>query len=132
MAESDSRSERTPDLLEAAAAALSVGPKKLLFAFSIGKSNVQSLQLGHSGSIPITVAFKVRTSNPHRYSCRPATGLLRPGTQQQVSVKLSAQCKLPADYEDCDDRFKVFFHPLDPLQVRCAWPQSNRGFESKA
>lgn len=106
-----------PELVEAASAALSVSPATLRFAFTIGKANIQSLRLSHTGSVPYAVAFKVRTSNPRRYTCRPATGFLGPGAQQQVSVKLAAQYKISTDYTCCDDRFKVFFHVLDPRQV---------------
>ncbi|OAY73474.1 Vesicle-associated protein 1-3 [Ananas comosus] len=52
------------------------------------------------------VAFKIKTTNPKKYSVRPNNGIISPGTTCNVTITMQAQKEIPPDYH-CKDKFLV-------------------------
>ncbi|CAI9103636.1 OLC1v1002159C1 [Oldenlandia corymbosa var. corymbosa] len=52
------------------------------------------------------VAFKVKTTNPRKYSVRPNSGVIQPGSVTNVTVNMQALKEMPADMQ-CKDKFLV-------------------------
>ncbi|KAL0928339.1 hypothetical protein M5K25_000214 [Dendrobium thyrsiflorum] len=52
------------------------------------------------------VAFKVKTTNPKKYTVRPNTGIVLPGSTCDVLVTMQAQKEAPPDMQ-CKDKFLV-------------------------
>ncbi|CAM8935458.1 unnamed protein product [Rhodiola kirilowii] len=50
------------------------------------------------------VAFKVKTTNPNKYSVSPNAGIVEPGSTCIVTVMMKAQKEVPADI-GCKDKF---------------------------
>lgn len=52
------------------------------------------------------VAFKVKTTNPRKYSVRPASGIVLPRGSCGITVTMQAPKEIPPDYH-CKDKFLV-------------------------
>lgn len=94
------------------ASALKWDPACLTFPVAIGKAAVQTLRATNSTSNAYT--FKVKTTNPKRYSVRPNVGVVQPGQEVTVTVQLPALKEVPADMQKCKDKFQVLTLQLDP------------------
>ena len=87
-------------------------PPCLTFPVAIGKPSVQQLRAINSSDQ--TYTFKVKTTNPKRYSVRPNVGVVWPGQEVTVTVQLPAMKELPTDMQKCKDKFQVLTLKLDP------------------
>ncbi|KAG8663979.1 vesicle-associated protein 1-3 isoform X1 [Manihot esculenta] len=81
---------------------LDIQPTELKFPFELKKQSSCSMQLTNKSDK--YVAFKVKTTNPKKYSVRPNTGVILPGTTCNVSVTMQAQKEAPHDMQ-CRDKF---------------------------
>ena len=52
-------------------------------------------------------AFKVKTTAPKKYCVKPNTGVVPAGATTVVTVIMQAQREVPADLENCRDKFLV-------------------------
>ncbi|CAK9152139.1 unnamed protein product [Ilex paraguariensis] len=52
------------------------------------------------------IAFKVKTTNPKKYSVRPNTGIVQPGSTCNVNVTMQAQKEAPPEMQ-CKDKFLI-------------------------
>lgn len=81
---------------------LSIQPQELQFPFELNKPICCTMQLtNHTDSY---VAFKVKTTNPKKYSVRPNTGIVLPHSTHNLLVTMQAQKEAPADMQ-CKDKF---------------------------
>ena len=80
-------------------------PQCLTFPVAIGKAAVQ--QLRASNATEDAYSFKVKTTNPKRYSVRPNVGIVLPGQEAKVTVQLPGMKEMPADMNKCKDKFQV-------------------------
>ncbi|KAK9829787.1 hypothetical protein WJX72_007921 [[Myrmecia] bisecta] len=85
---------------------LQVSPTELKFKIERGVSSRACLFL-HNPSI-FRVAFRLRTTNPDAYCCRPTSGIVEPGLVTKVEITLQER-KYPDDLDDWNDRFLVVF-----------------------
>ncbi|KAM7499532.1 hypothetical protein LguiA_023946 [Lonicera macranthoides] len=83
---------------------ISIDPLQLQFPFELKKQISCSFQL--LNKTDKHVAFKVKTTNPKKYSVRPNNGVVLPRSTFNVIVTMQAQREVPADME-CKDRFLV-------------------------
>ncbi|KAL1213572.1 Vesicle-associated protein 1-3 [Cardamine amara subsp. amara] len=83
---------------------VNIHPTELKFPFELKKQSSCSMQLTNKTSK--YVAFKVKTTNPRKYSVRPNTGLLLPGDSSDVTVTMQAMREAPQDMQ-CKDKFLV-------------------------
>ena len=67
------------------ASALKWDPACLTFPVAIGKAAVQTLRHELTSN---AYTFKVKTTNPKRYSVRPNVGVVQPGQEVTVTVQL--------------------------------------------
>lgn len=82
----------------------------IVFQITLGKTSSQLLSAHNTTSS--TFAFKVKTTNPQRYSVRPNVGVVFPGEEAQVAVQLPALTDLPPDMHKCKDKFQLLTLPL--------------------
>ena len=90
-------------------------PACLTFPVALQKSAVQELRA--TNATEETYSFKVKTTNPRRYSVRPNVGIVLPGQVANVTVQLPAMKELPPDMNKCKDKFQVLTLRLDAEQV---------------
>ncbi|KAF3340223.1 vesicle-associated protein 1-3 [Carex littledalei] len=83
---------------------LKVQPSELKMPFELHKQNSCYMQL--TNKTDKHVAFKVKTTNPKKYSVRPNTGVVQPGSTCNVTVTMLAPKEIPQDYH-CKDKFLV-------------------------
>ncbi|CAI9103638.1 OLC1v1002159C3 [Oldenlandia corymbosa var. corymbosa] len=83
---------------------LSIHPTELKFPFELRKQSSCSMQL--TNRTDQYVAFKVKTTNPRKYSVRPNSGVIQPGSVTNVTVNMQALKEMPADMQ-CKDKFLV-------------------------
>ncbi|XP_027113004.1 vesicle-associated protein 1-3-like [Coffea eugenioides] len=83
---------------------LSIHPTELKFPFELRKQSSCSLQL--INRTDQYIAFKVKTTNPRKYSVRPNAGVIRPGAISNVTVTMQAHKEMPPDMQ-CKDKFLV-------------------------
>ncbi|KAH9616405.1 hypothetical protein KSS87_013732 [Heliosperma pusillum] len=81
---------------------LTIHPHELQFQFELNKQNSCTMQL--SNNTDNHVAFKVKTTNPRKYSVRPNTGIVLPHSTYDLLVTMQAQQEGPSDMQ-CKDRF---------------------------
>jgi len=86
-------------------------PATLSFQIALNKVAVQQLHASNN-SATTAFTFKVKTTNPKRYSVRPNVGVMWPGETAQVTVQLPVQRELPPDMAKCKDKFQVLTLPL--------------------
>ncbi|XP_021756303.1 vesicle-associated protein 1-2-like [Chenopodium quinoa] len=81
---------------------LSIQPQELQFPFELNKQIPCTMQL--TNHTDCNVAFKVKTTNPKKYSVRPNTGIVLPHSNHDLLVTMQAQKEAPADLQ-CKDKF---------------------------
>ncbi|KMT00032.1 hypothetical protein BVRB_1g018610 [Beta vulgaris subsp. vulgaris] len=81
---------------------LSIQPQELQFPFELNKQISCTMQLTNNTNS--YVAFKVKTTNPKKYSVRPNTGIVLPHSTHDLLVTMQAQKESPADMQ-CKDKF---------------------------
>ncbi|XP_050282111.1 vesicle-associated protein 1-3 [Quercus robur] len=81
---------------------LNIQPTELKFQVELKKQSSCSMQL--TNKTDKYVAFKVKTTNPKKYSVRPNAGVVLPGGSCNVIVTMQAQKETPADLQ-CRDKF---------------------------
>ena len=91
-------------------------PACLSFQIALGKPAVQNL-VGTNEDKDAAYTYKVKTTNPRRYSVRPNVGIAWPGSTSSVTVQLPAMKELPPDMGKCKDKFQVLTLKLDPAQA---------------
>ncbi|KAI3962371.1 hypothetical protein MKX01_005373 [Papaver californicum] len=79
-------------------------PKELSFAFKLKKQSSCSVQLLNNSDH--YVAYKVKTTNPKRYSVQPNTGVILPNSTCDFIVIMQAPREAPADLQ-CKDKFLI-------------------------
>ena len=87
-------------------------PARLTFPVEPSKPAVQHVR-GHNSSTSDTYTYKVKATNPRRYSVRPSVGIVSPGQEAEFAVQLPAMKELPADMSKCKDKFQVLTLKLD-------------------
>ncbi|KAH0470373.1 hypothetical protein IEQ34_000096 [Dendrobium chrysotoxum] len=83
---------------------LRIQPAELKFSFQCNKQSSCTMHLANRTEE--YVAFKVKTTNPKKYSVRPNTGIVLPGSTCDVLVTMQAQKEAPPDMQ-CKDKFLV-------------------------
>ncbi|KAI0530643.1 hypothetical protein KFK09_000190 [Dendrobium nobile] len=83
---------------------LRIQPSELRFSFQCNKQSSCTMHLANRTDQ--YVAFKVKTTNPKKYSVRPNTGIVLPGSTCDVLVTMQAQKEAPLDMQ-CKDKFLV-------------------------
>ncbi|KAI3927190.1 hypothetical protein MKW92_013528 [Papaver armeniacum] len=78
---------------------------ELKIPFELNKKTSSSLQL--TNNTDEYVAFKVKTTDPNKYSASPNTGIVLPGTTCDVTVAMQAQKEAPQDMQQLKDKFLV-------------------------
>ena len=97
-----------------AEAALTWEPATLNFGVAFDKPSMQELQGRNASPKNVAYAFKVKTTNPKRYSVRPSVGVVWPSKEITVTVQLFAMLEYPSDTSECKDKFKLLMLPLKP------------------
>ncbi|XP_060211505.1 vesicle-associated protein 1-2-like isoform X2 [Lycium barbarum] len=83
---------------------LIIDPLDLKFPFELKKSITSSFELINKTNNH--VAFKVKTTNPRKYTVRPNSGIVLPRSRSNVTVTMQPQKELPPDMQ-CKDKFLV-------------------------
>ncbi|KAK3144038.1 hypothetical protein QOZ80_4AG0308010 [Eleusine coracana subsp. coracana] len=83
---------------------LRVYPSELKIPFEVKKQRSCCMQL--TNRTDQCVAFKVKTTNPRKYSVRHTFGILLPRSSCGVTVTMQAPMEMPPDYH-CKDKFLV-------------------------
>lgn len=83
---------------------LIIDPLDLQFPFELKKSISSSFEL--INKTDNHVAFKVKTTNPRKYTVRPNSGIVLPQSRSNVTVTMQPQTELPPDMQ-CKDKFLV-------------------------
>ena len=86
-------------------------PACLNFPLSLTKSSTQLLRARNNSSD--AYAFKVKTTNPKRYSVRHTVGVVLPRQEAEVTVQLRPLKEQPPDMNKCKDKFQVLSLKLD-------------------
>ena len=81
-------------------------PPTHTFPIALSKFSVQQLRASNASATE-AFTFKVKTTNPKRYSVRPNVGIIWPGGDAKVTVQLPAMKEMPADLNKCKDKFQV-------------------------
>ena len=97
-----------------AEAALKWVPATLVFGVAFDKPSMQELRSRNTSARNVAYAFKVKTTNPKRYSVRPSVGVVWPSKEITVTVQLFAMKEYPSDTSECKDKFKLLMLPLKP------------------
>ena len=95
-----------------AEAALKWVPATLVFGVAFDKPSMQELRSRNTSARNVAYAFKVKTTNPKRYSVRPSVGVVWPSKEITVTVQLFAMKEYPSDMSECTDKFKLLMLPL--------------------
>ncbi|XP_017237901.1 vesicle-associated protein 1-2 [Daucus carota subsp. sativus] len=83
---------------------VTIDPLELKFPLELKKQTTCSFQLSNKSDNH--VAFKVKTTNPKKYSVRPNNGIVLPRSQSNVTVTMQALRESPPDMQ-CNDKFLV-------------------------
>ncbi|KAL6499393.1 hypothetical protein OROHE_026056 [Orobanche hederae] len=83
---------------------LGIQPSELKFPFELKKQSSCCMQLANKTDQYI--AFKIKTTNPKKYSVRPNAGIVLPNSVCSVTVTMQAQKEAPPDMQ-CRDKFLV-------------------------
>eukprot|EP01024_Parvocaulis_polyphysoides_P012436 TRINITY_DN14496_c0_g1_i2.p3 TRINITY_DN14496_c0_g1~~TRINITY_DN14496_c0_g1_i2.p3 ORF type:complete len:265 (+),score=33.21 TRINITY_DN14496_c0_g1_i2:103-795(+) len=84
---------------------LQISPSELKFKFELRKQVPTQLSLYNPTSDRI--AFKIKTTQPKRYSVRPSAGFVEPHANIEVKITMQSQKEYPADINNCKDKFLV-------------------------
>ncbi|KAG2695359.1 hypothetical protein I3843_07G010500 [Carya illinoinensis] len=83
---------------------LEIQPKELKFTVELKKHSSCSVRLVNNTEH--SVAFKVKTTSPKKYSVRPNVGIVLPKSTYDFTVTMQAQRTAPPDME-CKDKFLI-------------------------
>ncbi|KAG0453200.1 hypothetical protein HPP92_025588 [Vanilla planifolia] len=83
---------------------LRIHPLELKFSFELNKQSSCTIQM--TNQTEEYVAFKIKTTNPKKYSVRPNTGIVLPSSTCEVLVTMQAQKEAPLGMQ-CKDKFLV-------------------------
>ncbi|KAF3636582.1 Vesicle-associated protein 1-1 [Capsicum chinense] len=83
---------------------VSIDPLDLKFPLELNKSILSSFEV--INKTDNHVAFKVKTTNPRKYTVRPNCGIVLPQSRSNITVTMQPQLELPPDME-CKDKFLV-------------------------
>ncbi|XP_073022532.1 vesicle-associated protein 1-3-like isoform X1 [Primulina eburnea] len=83
---------------------INIQPSELKFPVESRKQSSCSMQLANKTDQ--FIAFKVKTTNPKKYSVRPNAGIVLPNSVCNVTVTMQAQKDAPPDMQ-CRDKFLV-------------------------
>ncbi|XP_015688927.1 vesicle-associated protein 1-3-like isoform X2 [Oryza brachyantha] len=83
---------------------LRVYPSDLKIPFGLKRQNSGIMEL--TNKTDQHVAFKVKTTNPRKYSVRPTSGVVLPRGSSGITVSMQAPREIPADYH-CKDKFLI-------------------------
>ncbi|XP_073287499.1 vesicle-associated protein 1-3-like isoform X5 [Primulina huaijiensis] len=83
---------------------INIQPSELKFPVESRKQSSCSMQLVNKTDQ--FIAFKVKTTNPKKYSVRPNAGIVLPNSVCNVTVTMQAQKDVPPDMQ-CRDKFLV-------------------------
>jgi len=104
-----------------------IEPAELRFPFALNTATVQKLRIVAVGA---STTFKIKTTNPKRYSVRPNLGIAWMGAAAEVTVQLCAFKELPPDLAKCKDKFQVLSLVLSDehsQQLESLGPEERRG-----
>ena len=85
---------------------IQVQDEVLRFSIALNQPSMQSLSIRNLSAVD-AVAFKIKTTNPRRYSVRPNIGLVWAGESSSVTVQVPAMPTMPPDASKCKDKFQV-------------------------
>lgn len=106
-----------------------IEPAELRFPFALNTATVQKLRIVAVGA---STTFKIKTTNPKRYSVRPNLGIAWMGAAAEVTVQLCAFKELPPDLAKCKDKFQVLSLVLSDehsQQLEALGPEERRAIE---
>ena len=106
-----------------------IEPAELRFPFALNTATVQKLRILAVGA---STTFKIKTTNPKRYSVRPNLGIAWMGAAAEVTVQLGAFKELPGDLAKCKDKFQVLSLVLSDehcQQLEALGPEERRATE---
>nr|GLL28093.1 vesicle-associated protein 1-2-like [Ipomoea trifida] len=83
---------------------LIIDPLELRFPFELRKSISCSFEL--LNKTDSHAAFKVKTTNPRKYTVRPNSGVVPPRSRCNVTVTMQPQSEAPLDMQ-CKDKFLI-------------------------
>ncbi|XP_031101663.1 vesicle-associated protein 2-2-like [Ipomoea triloba] len=83
---------------------LDIIPRDVKFIFESRKQSTSTIRLANKSDKD--VAFKVKTTNPKKYSVRPNAGVLSPKSSCDFTITMQAQREPPPDMI-CKDKFLV-------------------------
>ena len=92
---------------------VTVSPPELRFQVALNSATVQKIQVHAVGA---SATFKIKTTNPKRYSVRPNVGIAWSERPADVTVQLCAFKEPPPDLAKCKDKFQVLSLVLTPEQ----------------
>mmetsp|Transcript_66575 Transcript_66575/g.160720 ORF Transcript_66575/g.160720 Transcript_66575/m.160720 type:complete len:346 (+) Transcript_66575:89-1126(+) len=104
-----------------------IEPAELRFPFALNTATLQKLRVVAVGA---STTFKIKTTNPKRYSVRPNLGIAWMGAAAEVTVQLCAFKELPPDLAKCKDKFQVLSLVLSDghsQQLETLGPEERRG-----
>eukprot|EP01025_Chloroclados_australasicus_P047357 TRINITY_DN5290_c0_g1_i1.p3 TRINITY_DN5290_c0_g1~~TRINITY_DN5290_c0_g1_i1.p3 ORF type:complete len:226 (-),score=19.91 TRINITY_DN5290_c0_g1_i1:1350-2027(-) len=84
---------------------LVLSPPELKFKFELNKS--VPVQLSLYNPTDTRMAFKIKTTQPRRYSVRPSAGFVDPGATVEVRITMQPQTEFPTDISNSKDKFLV-------------------------
>uniref|UniRef100_A0A0E0NIT4 MSP domain-containing protein n=1 Tax=Oryza rufipogon TaxID=4529 RepID=A0A0E0NIT4_ORYRU len=83
---------------------LRIYPSELKIPFELKRQNSGILEL--TNKTDHYVAFKVKTTNPRKYSVRPTTGIVLPRGSCGITISMQPPKEIPTDYH-CKDKFLI-------------------------
>lgn len=84
---------------------ISVEPEELVFKFELRRQIPVGLTMQNLTNK--RVAFKVKTTNPKKYSVRPSHGFMDGTSVQEITVTMNSQREAPVSYQNCRDKFLI-------------------------
>ena len=90
-------------------------PPALTFPVALNKPAVQELRATNISAD--AYSFKVKTTNPKRYSVRPNVGIVLGHQEAKVTVQLPGLREVPSDMNKCKDKFQVLTLKLEPTHA---------------
>ncbi|KAI8110611.1 hypothetical protein M9435_002285 [Picochlorum sp. BPE23] len=84
---------------------VSVEPEELVFKFELRRQIPVGLTMQNLTNK--RVAFKVKTTNPKKYSVRPSHGFMDGRSVQEITVTMNSQREPPVSYQNCRDKFLI-------------------------
>ncbi|KAL7123308.1 hypothetical protein ACP275_01G098200 [Erythranthe tilingii] len=93
---------------------LDIDPQQVAFRLEVGRQ--VSCRIKISNNSQGHVAFKVMTTNVHKYFSRPNAGVLSPGECLEITATMQALTEIPSNME-CNDEFLIRRVVATPLHT---------------